>query len=66
MDTMWAFREAYSEARKVKDAQDDYCARASAGLWSGLGHAVPKDLKWEALVDVLRGKVKVGGVWTCL
>lgn len=59
MDTMWAFRHAYDEARKIKNAQDEYCAKAAAGLWDGLAAEVPKDLKWEALVDVLRGKVKV-------
>ncbi|KAG8977393.1 hypothetical protein FRC05_001791 [Tulasnella sp. 425] len=59
MDTMWAFREAYNEARKVMNAQDEYCAKAEAGLWKGLAAEVPKDIKWEALVDVLRGKVKV-------
>lgn len=59
MDTMWAFRQAYEEARKVRDAQDAYCAKAESGLWDGLEADVPKDLKWEALVDVLRGKVKV-------
>jgi hypothetical protein len=59
MDSAWAFREAYNEARKIKDAQDTYCAKAERGLWQGLG-AWPEDLKWEALVDVLRGRVKVG------
>lgn len=59
MDTMWAFREAYNEARKLMNAQDEYCAKAEAGLWKGLAAEVPKDIKWEALVDVLRGKVKV-------
>ncbi|KAG8958226.1 hypothetical protein FRC03_009340 [Tulasnella sp. 419] len=59
MDTMWAFREAYNEARKVKEDQEKYCAMAESGLWSGLASSVPKSLKWEALVDVLRGKVKI-------
>ncbi|KAG8926199.1 hypothetical protein FRC02_009071 [Tulasnella sp. 418] len=59
MDTMWAFREAYNEARKVKEDQDKYCAMAESGLWSGLASSVPKSLKWESLVDVLRGKVKI-------
>ncbi|KIO30758.1 hypothetical protein M407DRAFT_20283 [Tulasnella calospora MUT 4182] len=59
MDTMWAFRESYNEARKVMTAQDEYCAKAEAGLWEGLAAEVPKDIKWEALVDVLRGKVKL-------
>ncbi|KAG8897875.1 hypothetical protein FRC00_003701, partial [Tulasnella sp. 408] len=59
MDTMWAFREAYNEARKVMNAQNEYCAKAEAGLWEGLAAEVPNDIKWEALVDVLRGKVKL-------
>lgn len=59
MDTMWAFREAYNEARKVMNSQNEYCAKAEAGLWEGLAAEVPNDIKWEALVDVLRGKVKV-------
>ena len=31
---------------------------AENGQWAGLGH-YPEDLQWEALVDVLRGRVKV-------
>ncbi|KAI0635470.1 composite domain of metallo-dependent hydrolase [Trametes polyzona] len=58
MDTAWAFREAYEKARQIKEAQDDYCVKAMAGQWSGLG-SFPEDLHWEALVDVLRGRVKV-------
>ncbi|KAF8217750.1 carbohydrate esterase family 9 protein [Mycena galopus ATCC 62051] len=58
MDTQWAFREGYNTARKIKEKQDDYCAKALAGQWNGLGD-FPEDLQWEALVDVLRGKVKV-------
>ncbi|EIW61570.1 composite domain of metallo-dependent hydrolase [Trametes versicolor FP-101664 SS1] len=60
MDTMWSFRSAYAEARKVRDAQDAFCARAEAGLWNEIqGQSYPEDLRWEALVDVLRGRVKV-------
>ncbi|TFK91321.1 composite domain of metallo-dependent hydrolase [Polyporus arcularius HHB13444] len=58
MDILWAFREAYEHARKLKVAQDDYCAKATRGDWTGLGD-YPEDLQWEALVDVLRGRVKV-------
>ncbi|KAJ6532734.1 carbohydrate esterase family 9 protein [Mycena vulgaris] len=57
MDTQWAFRQAYNTARILKDKQDAYCAKALAGQ-TGLG-AFPEDLQWEALVDVLRGRVKV-------
>ena len=60
MDTAWEFRNAYNEATKVKAAQDAFCAKAEAGLWSEIDvEKFPEDLKWEALVDVLRGKVKV-------
>lgn len=60
MDSAWLFRSAYNSARKIRDAQDAFCAKAEAGLWSELGDAsFPEDLQWEALVDVLRGKVKV-------
>ncbi|KAM5537547.1 hypothetical protein V8D89_008760 [Ganoderma adspersum] len=58
MDTTWAFRQAYDKARQIKEAQDEYCAKAHRGDWLGLG-AYPEDLQWEALVDVLRGRVKV-------
>ncbi|KAF9782828.1 carbohydrate esterase family 9 protein [Thelephora terrestris] len=58
MDTVWADREAYNEARKVKEAQDAYCDNALAGRWEGLGN-FPEELKWEQLVEVLRGRVKV-------
>ena len=42
----------------IKQKQDDYCAKATAGEWAGLGE-FPEDLQWEALVDVVRGRVKV-------
>lgn len=49
---------SYETARKIKQRQDEYCDRALSGNWDGLG-AFPDDLQWEALVDVLRGRVKV-------
>ncbi|KAF7334289.1 Carbohydrate esterase family 9 protein [Mycena sanguinolenta] len=58
MDTQWAFRQAYNTARIIKEKQDAYCSKALAGQWTGLGD-FPEDLQWEALVDVLRGRVKV-------
>ena len=62
MDTMWSFRSAYAQAAKVKAAQDLYCEKAEAGLWDTLDPAFPEDLRWEMLVDVLRGKVKVNSL----
>ncbi|KAI0266870.1 carbohydrate esterase family 9 protein [Gloeopeniophorella convolvens] len=58
MDTFWAFRQAYDKARQIKEKQDAYCGAARAGKWTGLGE-FPEDLQWEALVDVLRGRVRV-------
>ncbi|KAG6841876.1 hypothetical protein C0991_005606 [Blastosporella zonata] len=57
MDINWRFREAYKKASDLKKKQDDYCELALAGKWEGLG-AFPQDLQWEALVDVVRGRVK--------
>ena len=50
---------SYDAARKIKDQQDTYCSKALSGDWEDLGK-FPEDLQWEALVDVLRGRVKVG------
>ena len=50
--------DRYDKARQIKEAQDEYCAKVNRGDWLGLG-AYPEDLQWEALVDVLRGRVKV-------
>ncbi|KAF8065373.1 hypothetical protein FPV67DRAFT_1628755 [Lyophyllum atratum] len=69
MDSAWNFRQAYDSARKVKDAQDAYCARLvnvqRRGWWPwSLRKQIavedfPEDLQWESLVDVLRGRVKL-------
>ncbi|KAJ6512303.1 hypothetical protein DFH09DRAFT_1197532 [Mycena vulgaris] len=58
MDSAWEFRRAYNEARKIKEAQDSFCTAAEQGLWDGKA-AFPESLQWEALVDVLRGRVKL-------
>jgi len=58
MDTSWAFRQAYDKARQIKEKQDAFCSAAVAGKWAGLDE-FPEDLQWEALVDVLRGRVRV-------
>lgn len=60
MDSTWAFRSAYNKARKIKNAQDEYCQKAEAGGWDSLrGQDYPESFQWEVLVDVLRGRVKV-------
>ncbi len=48
----------YNTAFQLKKKQDDYCGKALNGEWHGLGE-FPEDLQWEALVDVVRGRVKV-------
>ncbi|KAJ7056657.1 carbohydrate esterase family 9 protein [Mycena amicta] len=58
MDTVWAFREAYNTAKQIQKQQDDYCSRVMSNDWDGLGD-FPDNLQWEALVDVVRGRVKV-------
>ncbi|EIW84617.1 hypothetical protein CONPUDRAFT_134601 [Coniophora puteana RWD-64-598 SS2] len=61
MDSAWLFRQAYDTARKLRDSQDAFCTKARAGRWDELDQeaGVPEDLQWEALADVLRGKVKL-------
>jgi hypothetical protein len=60
MDTVWSLREAYAKAREIKSAQDMYCSKVAQGQWAWLMDSpFPEDLQWEALVDVLRGRVKV-------
>ncbi|EJF62302.1 composite domain of metallo-dependent hydrolase [Dichomitus squalens LYAD-421 SS1] len=68
MDNIWALRAAFAVARGFRDAQDAFCSRVEAGGWDeteGQGQAqtqtqaYPEDYRWEALVEVLRGRVKV-------
>ncbi|KAJ3553840.1 hypothetical protein NM688_g3408 [Phlebia brevispora] len=60
MDTFWAFRQAYDTARSIKESQDEYCSNVFNGDWASVsGKSFPESLQWEALVDVLRGRVKV-------
>ena len=59
MDSAWSFRAAYDKARQIKAAQESFCQKAEADLWGSIDGEFPDDLKWEMLVDVLRGKVKV-------
>ncbi|OAX43849.1 hypothetical protein K503DRAFT_765464 [Rhizopogon vinicolor AM-OR11-026] len=60
LDSGWNFRAAYDTARKLRDAQDDFCAKAESGSWDDLSEkSFPEDLQWESLVDVLRGRVKL-------
>ncbi|KAI5480118.1 hypothetical protein MNV49_001778 [Pseudohyphozyma bogoriensis] len=62
MDLAWNFRKSFEEARKIKVKQDEYCEKALAAHAKGkvLEEKFPEgDLQWEALVDLLRGKVKL-------
>ncbi|KAJ4473612.1 carbohydrate esterase family 9 protein [Lentinula aciculospora] len=59
MDTLWAFRKSYKEAAKLKQRQDEFCSKAEAGQFVEELGEFPDDLQWEALVDVLRSRVKV-------
>jgi hypothetical protein len=59
MDTVWRVRQAYEKARRIKQAQDNYCSAALAGTWETINrHQFPDDLQWEPLVAILRGQVK--------
>ncbi|KAJ7882929.1 hypothetical protein B0H13DRAFT_1890632 [Mycena leptocephala] len=58
MDSAWAVRAASDEARKIRDAQDVFCAPAETRLWDRKA-ALPKSLQGESQVDVLRGRVKL-------
>ncbi|PFH48338.1 hypothetical protein AMATHDRAFT_65765 [Amanita thiersii Skay4041] len=33
MDAAWNFRHAYNEAKKIKEAQDQFCGHVDAGRW---------------------------------
>jgi imidazolonepropionase-like amidohydrolase len=57
MDTVWAQRKIYDEARILRDKQDAYCERIASR--EVVAEPFPDDLRLEALVDVLRGRVKV-------
>lgn len=52
--------DSYNKAREIKLAQDGFCAKVEAGKFDEVKNKpFPEDLQWEALVDVLRGRVKV-------
>jgi hypothetical protein len=74
LDLSWNFRSNFDAARTLKQKQDKFCSRALAAqekvgyLMDNKGDVedFPDDLKLEALVDVLRGKVKVSLRFSCL
>jgi len=64
MDNSWNFRSAFDSARQLKRKQDAFCRKALDVHSKGQAlkdedAEFPDDLKMEALVDVLRGKVLV-------
>lgn len=63
MDEAWDFRRTFTAARELKRKQDAFCESArsaSASLPATLSEAeFPDDLELEALVALLRGKVKL-------
>lgn len=81
MDGVWNFRNAYNQAKIIKEKQDAFCEKVEKNDWEGLLDVAedsveigkkkgknkiseedlefPEELQWEALVDVLRGRVKV-------
>lgn len=64
MDNIWSFRTAYDTARQLKEKQDAFCERVSSADEINIEEDItfPENLQWEALVDVLRGRVKVGAL----
>lgn len=50
--------DSYNKAKQIKEQQDAFCEKALNGEWAGVDK-FPEELQWEAVVDVLRGKVKV-------
>jgi len=49
----------YAQARNIKEEQDRFCNNILNDNWQFVSSHFPEELKWEALVDVLRGRVKV-------
>lgn len=62
MDAAWNYRQAYNEARKVKEAQDQFCEDLERGRIEAAPEFPESPLELESLVDVLRGRVKVNNL----
>ncbi|KAK4107218.1 hypothetical protein N656DRAFT_763741 [Canariomyces notabilis] len=54
----WELRHAFKQASKLLQEQDDWCQAASRDLNRVKGY-LPNEIRWEALVGVLRGQVHV-------
>jgi hypothetical protein len=59
MDIMWEYRQAYQRASQIKPHRMLIVPKAEAGLWNSIVDGYPEAFQYEALVDVLRGRVKV-------
>ena len=55
----WYFRHAFDQARKLVNAQDDWCKAADRVGAGNMPDYLPMDLQWESLGAVLRGQVMV-------
>lgn len=54
----WELRHAFEQASRLRREQDDWCRAAASGLDS-VETYLPVEIKWEALVGVLRDQVHV-------
>jgi imidazolonepropionase-like amidohydrolase len=54
MDAAYDFRRAYSEGKKLKDKQDEWCSAPKKQK-----EPFPDSLEWEVMADIIRGHVKV-------
>ncbi|KAK1973839.1 amidohydrolase [Colletotrichum cereale] len=54
----WEFRQAFERAANIVREQDDWCSAAAMSP-ENVQSYLPNELKWEALVAVLRGQVHV-------
>jgi imidazolonepropionase-like amidohydrolase len=54
MDSAYNFRAAYDNGKRLKDAQERWCASPTTQT-----EPFPDSLEWEVLADVIRGNVKV-------
>lgn len=59
MDEAFVFRENLDAARKLRDRQDAFCESLEADPSAEKAPEFPTDLRLEALVDLLRGRVKL-------
>lgn len=61
MDESYNFRSAFTKAKAIKLAQNEFCERVEVATKQGnvLKEKFPEELEFEALVDVLRGKVSI-------